>query len=337
MVYFVLGASRSLDFKEENGTSVSLCCDDGDMIAVEGESACVMPFDVGCLPVDEPNARTGVLAVTYVLRFQWSHDHVCGDGGHSISFDNLAPFPERIPAWVHYGVLGLDVEAKTSGVDGAGLGLFLLKDYPAGGPVTEYDGSLRSHSKIIGKRDDNILDAQTSHWRSLPGCDFVIEGISEHKGLFNGRGGASLANHKPGSEANCKFEIVWTEREKVPRFCEDDGCFHLVPRIILTLLRPANKGVELFVDYGDDTAKRFMEAHRGRSSMCTLGSKVGESKLEVLQFYDNSQAVRTVPEQIDSLPIIHLGQSNSSVSDLSQAQSVSIFFDFYFTHHHRFV
>ena len=305
MVYFVLGASRSLEFKEENGPSVSLCCDDGDMIAVEGESACVMPFDVGCLPVDEPNARTGVLAVTYVLRFQWSHDPVCGDGGHSISFDNLAPFPERIPAWVHYGVLGLDVEAKTSGVDGAGLGLFLLKDYPAGGAVTEYDGSLRSHSKIIGKRDDNILDAQTSHWRSLPGCDFVIEGISE--------------------------------QEKVPRFCEDDGCFHLVPRIILTLLRPANKGVELFVDYGDDTAKRFMEAHRGRSSMCTLRSKVGECKLEVLQFYDNSQAVRTVPEQIDSLPIIHLGQSNSSVSDLSQAQSVSIFFDFYFTHHHRFV
>ena len=257
-------------------------------------------------------------------------------GGHQISFDNLAPFPERIPAWVHYGVLGLDVEAKTSGVDGAGLGLFLLKDYPNGGPVTEYDGSLRSLAKIIGKRDEAFLDMRTSHCRSLPGCDFVIEGISEHKGLFNGRGGASLANHKPGSEANCKFDIVWTEREKVPRYCEDDGCFHLVPRIILTLLRPASKGVELFVDYGEQTAKKFMEAHCESSRRSILGSKVGESKLEVLQFYDNSQAVPTVPGIMDQLPSIQLGQSSSSATDKSNQNLVSVFRDFYFIPYHHY-
>ena len=110
-MYFVLGASRSFNFKDENGMAVTMNCDDGDMIAVEGEAACTMPFDVDCLPVDEANARTGVLAVTFVLRFQWSPEHVCGDGGYQVSFDNLAPYPERIPAWVQYGVLGLDVEA----------------------------------------------------------------------------------------------------------------------------------------------------------------------------------------------------------------------------------
>ena len=85
----MLGASRSLNFKDENGTTITMNCDDGDMIAVEGEAACTMPFDVGCIPMDEPNPTTGVLAVTFLLRFQWSPDHVCGDGGRGIRFRSI--------------------------------------------------------------------------------------------------------------------------------------------------------------------------------------------------------------------------------------------------------
>jgi hypothetical protein len=158
---------------------------------------------------------------------------------------------------VEYGVLGVDVEARQSSIPDSGLGLFLLRDYPDGGIVTEYDGPLRYQSKITGKRDKTTL-SKSSHWRSVPNTYFVIEGISEKRGLLIGRGGASLANHKPARQANCKFEVIWTNSVLRPRFCEDDGCYHTVPRVVLRLLRPGVTGDELFVDYGIETAKRLL-------------------------------------------------------------------------------
>jgi len=266
--------------------------------------ATTMPFDVGTLPMDLPNHQTGVFSISYVLRIRWSHDHVCSYGGDKCTFANLTPFPDRIPAWTQFGVLGEEVEAKPSEIDGAGLGLFLLKDFPSGGPVTEYDGSLRCNAKVVGKRGDNGSNVLTSHWRTLPGCDFVIEGISQGRGLFNGRGGASLANHKPGNEANAKFEIVWTERERIPRFCEDDGCFHVVPRIILSLLAPAKKGAEIFVDYGINTAKLFMESNP-TNVLKGVGSKVGQCLFHERQFFDNHD-VHMQAEGVTHLPIVEL-------------------------------
>ena len=321
MLYCIVGATRSLEFDDGKGTTVSLSCESGDLLAVEGALAATIAFNVGTLPMDLHNPPTGIKAVTFVVRLQWSHDHVCSgarDDSDS-SFANLSPFPVCIPAWTQFGVLGAEVEARTSAIDGAGFGLFLLKDYERGGPVTEYDGSLRSHAKIVGKRDPIILGQRSSHWRSLPGCDFVIEGISQHQGMFNGRGGASLANHKAGNHANCKFEIVWKERELIPRFCEDDGCFHIVPRIVLTLLGPAKQGDELFVDYGIDTAKRFMEDAPRSASRKRLHSKVGESQIEERQFFDQSyrQDVVTVPEAVAPLVVQQLGD-HPSVCDASE-------------------
>ena len=300
-MFFIIGADRTLEFMDENGTAIAMSCESGDMISVEGELASKMPFDVGTLPVDLPRHMTGLFSISYVLRFQWSQNHVCGSGSQSCTFSDLAPLPERIPAWSHFGILGVDVEAKASAIDGAGLGLFLLRDYPKGGPVTEYDGSLRCHAKVIGKRQATIPNLRTSHWRSLPGCDFVIEGISQHRGLFNGRGGASLANHKAGSDANCKFEIIWTERDCIPRFCEDDGCFHVVPRIILTLFKPARAGMELFVDYGEDTVKRFMDA-TSPSVLGSVGYKVGECLFHERQFFRKDQD-DAIPDGVTPLPV----------------------------------
>ena len=314
VVYFVLGCTRSLGFIDEKETAVSIECESGDLIAVEGELASCMPFNVSTLPVDLPNHLRGVFSISYVLRFQWSHEHTCRSEGSKDTFENLQPFPIRIPSWNQYGVVGSVVEARKSGIDGAGLGLFLLKDFPGGGPVTEYDGSLRSNAKVVGKRDERTFHQQTSHWRTLPGCDFVIQGISQHEGLFDGRGGASLANHKKGNEANCKFDIIWTEREKVPRFCEDDGCFHLVPRIVLTLLAPAKKGTELFVDYGIDTAKKFMDGH-SRHVLEGVGSKVGECRLLVKDFYNNSDQIES--DWINPLPVHVIGEP---VSDSVRTQ-----------------
>ena len=317
VVYFILGATRSLEFKDDKGTAVSMNCESGDLISVEGELATIMPFDVGTLPMDLPNHQTGIQAITYVLRLRWSQDHVCSFGGDQCTFANLPAFPERIPAWTQFGVLGDEIEAKPSEIDGGGLGLFLLKDFPSGGPVTEYDGSLRSHAKVVGKRDQGF-NLRTSHWRSLPGCDFVIEGISQGHGLFNGRGGASLANHKPGNQANAKFEIVWSERERIPRFCEDDGCFHVVPRIILSLLAPAKKGAEIFVDYGEDTAKRFMETNPA-NVLNGVGSKVGECLFHEREFFDNND-VNMAAEGGTHLPIVQL-RNNELVE--SQTEVVS--------------
>ena len=254
VIYFVSGARRSFIFTDDKGVVVSLSCEDGDLVCMEGNLSASSPCDVGALAIESSDIR-GIAAVTFILRFEWSAAHTCPCG---TDLTHLKGLPTCVPSFVEYGRIGVDVEAKQSTIVESGLGLFLLRDYPEGGVVTEYDGPLRFHSKVTGKRETSSF-LESSHWRSVPGTDFVIVGISETRGLFHGQGGASLANHKRGSEANCKFEIIWTESMLRPRFCEDDGCYHTVPRIVLTLLRPGFKGEELFVDYGDVTANRFLK------------------------------------------------------------------------------
>ena len=253
VVYLLSGAARSFNFIDEKGVAISLECENGDLVSMDGDLSSSSPCDVSGVPVG-PNQLRGIAAVSYIVRFEWSAPHTCNSG---TDLTSLIPYPKHVPDFVEYGVLGVDVEARQSSILESGLGLFLMRDYPDGGIVTEYDGPLRYQSKITGKRDKSTL-SESSHWRSVPNTDFVIEGISEKRGLLMGRGGASLANHKPGNQANCKFEIIWTKSVLRPRFCEDDGCYHTVPRVVLTLLRAGTTGDELFVDYGEETAKRFL-------------------------------------------------------------------------------
>ena len=97
----------------------------------------------------------------------------------------------------------------------------------------------------------------------------------------------------------------------IPRFCEDDGCFHVLPRIVLTLLGPARQGDELFVDYGIDTARRFLEMSASRKR---LHSKVGESQIEERQFFDQSyrQDVVTILEAVAPLDVQRIGDPPSA-------------------------
>ena len=306
VVYLVCGAERSFDFTDENGVVISLHCAHGDLVSMDGDLSSLTPCEVRSLPIG-PNAPRGFMAITFIVRFEWSISHVCASG---TDITRLASFPKVVPSYHEYGLLGVDVEAKESSISDAGFGLFLLRDFPNGGVVTEYEGPLRYHSKIIGKRDvkDN---SESSHWRSVPGTDFVIVGISEKRGLCVGRGGASFANHKAASEANCKFDIIWTKSLVRPRFCEDDGCYYTVPRIVLTLLRPAVKGEEMFVDYGEETAKRFMN----NSAPCPLSPK---SPFEELHFFSDPIVEfnqRTEDESIRELEVVMLSADMMHVDE----------------------
>ena len=203
VVYLLSGAARSFNFIDEKGVAISLECENGDLVSMDGDLSSSSPCDVSGVPVG-PNQLRGIAAVSYIVRFEWSAPHTCNSG---TDLTSLIPYPKHVPDFVEYGVLGVDVEARQSSILESGLGLFLMRDYPDGGIVTEYDGPLRYQSKIPGKRDKSTL-SELSHWRSVPNTDFVIEGISEKRGLLKGRGGASLANHKAGNLANCKYEII---------------------------------------------------------------------------------------------------------------------------------
>ena len=320
LVLFFVGATRSVNVNvATNATTTTIQCESGDMLAFEGDCGSAIRCEVSSLPIDLRNRPSGIAAITYVIRLEWSKEHACSGG---VTFTPQTPCPLRFPAWTAYGALGVDVEARESGLPNTGLGLFLLRDYPRGGIVTEYDGALRHVRKVSGKRKLAEMTL-SSHWRSLPGCDLVIEGISEFRGLFNGRGGASLANHKTGREANSKFEIIWTERDRIPRFCEDDGCHYVVPRIVLTLLKPAFKGDELFVDYGEDTAKRFLLSSP-YENQGKLGRKCGSSPFDERLIFNASGQRATSASGVVTQPLPALTVQASLVGEVDDIDNQSL-------------
>jgi len=320
LVLFFVGATRSVNVNvATSATTTTIQCESGDMLAFEGECGSAISCEVSSLPIDLRNRPSGISAMTYVIRFEWSQEHACSRG---VTFTPQAPCPKRFPAWTAFGALGIDVEARQSGLPNSGLGLFLLRDHPRGGIVTEYDGALRHVRKVSGKR--KVDKALSSHWRSLPACDLVIEGISESRGLFNGRGGASLANHKAGREANSKFEIIWSERDRIPRFCEDDGCHYVVPRIVLTLLKPAFKGDEIFVDYGEDTAKHFLLSSP-LEKQGALGRKFGSSPFNERLIFDASGGQRAKsPSGVVTQPLTTLTVQAVLVGEQDDIQNQSL-------------
>ena len=318
VVYLLSGAARSFNFIDDEGVAISLECEAGDVVSMDGDLSSSSPCDVSALPIG-PNQLRGISAVSYIVRFEWSAPHTCQSG---TDLTSLIPYPRHVPNFVEYGVLGVDVEARQSTIAESGLGLFLLRDYPDGGIVTEYDGPLRYQSKVTGKRDKSTI-LGSSHWRSVPNTDFVIEGISATRGLLTGRGGASLANHKPGNRANCKFEIIWTKSVLRPRFCEDDGCYHTVPRVVLTLLRPGATGDELFVDYGDETAKRFL--HNQSASPCPEKIKQFHEQHFYADPRNEEVPASEIPgESVSALTVVTLGSDSMIVEHINDALSRTV-------------
>jgi hypothetical protein len=152
---------------------------------------------------------------------------------------------------MNMGVLGCDVEFRKSLAprEGAGDGLFVLKDFNAGSTVTFYDGVLKHMSKLIGKYKAPC-NMVTTHFMSVRGFDLVIVGLSRSTYNWAGRGGGSFANHWP-EKANVKFKHTTHE---IDRFCEDDFVTYKIGAIALVAKRDLLKGEEVYVRYGPDSA-----------------------------------------------------------------------------------
>ena len=132
VVYLLSGAARSFNFIDDEGVAISLECEAGDVVSMDGDLSSSSPCDVSALPIG-PNQLRGIFAVSYIVRFEWSAPHTCQSG---TDLTSLIPYPRHVPNFVEYGVLGVDVEARQSTIAESGLGLFLLRDYPDGGIVT---------------------------------------------------------------------------------------------------------------------------------------------------------------------------------------------------------
>ena len=155
--------------------------------------------------------------------------------------------------------LGNGVEYRPSGIPESGDGLFATRAFAKGEQITWYDGDLKHVFKIFGKKALTTEESrQWSHWRSVPELDFVIRGIKRGFGAFDGRGGASLANHCPDQQ-NCAFR---NGTKLVAMFCDDDFQWWPVRPTTLVALRNIIDGEELFVDYGTSgTAAHEIPAH----------------------------------------------------------------------------
>ena len=80
----------------------------------------------------------------------------------------------------------------------------------------------------------------------MPEHDFVVRGIKRSAGAFDGRGGASLANHCPAKQ-NCALR---NGTKQISMFCEDDFQWWQVRPTVLVAIEDVCDGEEIFVDYG---------------------------------------------------------------------------------------
>ena len=143
--------------------------------------------------------------------------------------------------------LGHGVEFRLSSIPDSGDGLFATKRFNQGDAITWYDGDLKHVLKIVGKEQlGTEARKQWSHWRSVPELDFVVRGIKRGMGAFDGRGGASIANHCPQKQ-NCALRHGV---KTISMFCEDDFQWWQVRPTLLIATRDVLEGEELFVDYG---------------------------------------------------------------------------------------
>ena len=155
--------------------------------------------------------------------------------------------------------LGSGIEFRPSGIAESGDGLFATRAFSKGEQITWYDGDLKHVFKVVGKQGlDRKQCRKWTHWRSVPELDFVIRGIKRGFGAFEGRGGASFANHFP-EQQNCALR---NGTKRVAMFCDDDFQWWPVRPTILVALRNISDGEELFVDYGTSgTAAHEIPAH----------------------------------------------------------------------------
>lgn len=98
-----------------------------------------------------------------------------------------------------FATLGQELYVSQSRIPEAGQGLFTRRFFPAHAIVTMYDGELRRVRKVTDK--DGIPTPDTSHFRSVPQLDMVVNGL---KKVLPDRGGGSFVNHDE-KNLNCRF------------------------------------------------------------------------------------------------------------------------------------
>lgn len=164
------------------------------------------------------------------------------------------------------GTPGCGVEIKLSSIAGAGRGLFAVKPFTVGEPITAYYGELVTHAESK-KRN-------ASHLRSLFAMRFAIDGrymldgtpITEPETQLAGHGAAAFANDARDQEKNnAEFlKIDSPKNLKAYGTFASGGPWQLDPgesKIILYATKPIKAGQEIFVSYGDDYWKRAEEAN----------------------------------------------------------------------------
>ena len=112
---------------------------------------------------------------------------------------------------IQMATVGSGVAVRRSTLAGAGQGLFATRGFAKGDAVTGYEGRIISHQAARGlSREDR------SHVRAHQLQRTAIDGkiTGDPSNVLCGRGGGSMVNHSPVTEANVAFDSVDSDQYK---------------------------------------------------------------------------------------------------------------------------
>jgi hypothetical protein len=160
---------------------------------------------------------------------------------------------------------GVNLEIRPSMLAGAGNGLFALRDFAVGEPITEYYGELITFEEAIERKKKE----GDSHIRSHIQRYWYIDGSHMKDGTpiinaanqLHGKGGAAIANHKDKKHANSRYDFYDSpvNEERFNQWMGGNKTIQQLPEertTYITATKPIKKGDEIFVDYGREYWER---------------------------------------------------------------------------------
>lgn len=160
-----------------------------------------------------------------------------------------------------YVVDNINLEIRPSDLEGAGNGLFALRDFAVGDPITEYYGQKITFNEAINRRDRGDNSHIRSHIQRYWAIDgkFLADGtrIVDPARQLQGNGGGALANHKSKKLANARYDFFDTpaNETRFEQWAAGNRSVRLLPEdriTYLTATKPIKAGDEIFVNYGTD-------------------------------------------------------------------------------------
>jgi hypothetical protein len=153
----------------------------------------------------------------------------------------------------------INLEIKCSTIANAGNGLFALREFAAGEPITQYCGQMICYEKAKKRRRLGT----DSHIRMHLMLDWCIDGARTERGerisdpitQLSGRGGGAFVNHKAHKHANARFDRIDNKknRDRFDEWRRGESQCRMQPEDSVTILRATKKisaGEEIFADYG---------------------------------------------------------------------------------------